>query len=723
TTRALGSNAAEEAYRITSRVDRGNGIDYNRLDFTYNSDVGSTYQDIASFGVTLSNGQKSTIFNYRKDYVDETTPTVIYTNSITEATGNESRRTSFQYDETRRLTTPTVTTSTFTKAGSSTAPMVNLASYDDYGNVLSRNNTMNMATTYTYNPTSRLLASVLEKVDATQTRLTSYVRNDKGKITEIIVTNQNGTKLAHSKYEQIDAYGNVGKTTVLDDVLNTEYYTTYGYSGAFPTQQSILVTDADGQSTTIVNQLDYDPTTGRVKSFTDGKNNTTTYVYDKLGRLKTITHPDQSSMSAVYDDIANQVTVTDETGVTGIQKWDALGHKMEEGIIDGSYRVLKQYGYDSLSRLIWEQNGSGHRTQYQYDGWGRGIQTTLPNGAYSATQYDELNRTMTSTDPAGVQSRSTADMLGREILSQLNKGGGFQTVGSVQYDDMGNVIVRTDAQHTTRYQYDALGRLTGVTDPKNDTTSYAYSLAGHLKEIRYPDANTTQKRYDQLGRLIKQTDAMGQVEKSFYDANSNVVRTVDQKGQQFTFQYNNRNRLTLKSSPNDSVGYTYDPAGRRKTMTDPTGTTSYAYKNTTGELREVTFPDLKKISYTYNSLGLRETMTDPFGYMNVYTYDNMNRLKTVGPSLTTFDAEYDYYNNSLLKEIRQLNGNKSKYTYDGYAVDSLIHKKANNVEINSFNYDYDGNGNLTNQSLSLNGQSNNYSYSYDPLNRIATSSQ
>ncbi|MBW7477887.1 wall-associated protein WapA, partial [Paenibacillus oenotherae] len=42
---------------------------------------------------------------------------------------------------------------------------------------------------------------------------------------------------------------------------------------------------------------------------------------------------------------------------------------------------------------------------------------------------------------------------------------------------------------------------------------------------------------------------------------------------------------------------------------------------------------------------------------------------------------------------------------------------------NSFNYDYDGNGNLTNQSLSLNGQSNNYSYSYDPLNRIATSSQ
>ncbi|MBW7477853.1 hypothetical protein K0T92_24390, partial [Paenibacillus oenotherae] len=265
--------------------------------------------------------------------------------------------------------------------------------------------------------------------------------------------------------------------------------------------------------------------------------------------------------------------------------------------------------------------------------------------------------------------------------------------------------------------------MTGVTDPKNDTTSYAYSLAGHLKEIRYPDANTTQKRYDQLGRLIKQTDAMGQVEKSFYDANSNVVRTMDQKGQTFTFQYNNRNRLTLKSSPNDSVGYTYDLAGRRKTMTDPTGTTSYAYKNTTGELREVTFPDLKKISYTYNSLGLRETMTDPFGYMNVYTYDNMNRLKTVGPSLTTFDAEYDYYNNSLLKEIRQLNGNKSTYTYDGYAVDSLIHKKANNVEINSFNYDYDGNGNLTNQSLSLNGQSNNYSYSYDPLNRIATSSQ
>lgn len=244
-----------------------------------------------------------------------------------------------------------------------------------------------------------------------------------------------------------------------------------------------------------------------------------------------------------------------------------------------------------------------------------------------------------------------------------------------------------------------------------------------MKEIRYPDTTTTQKRYDQLGRLVRQTDTLGQFEKMYYDKNSNLAATVDQKGQIFYYHYNNRNFLTGKSGPNDNVTYTYDLSGRRKTMTDSTGTTNYTYKGTTGELIEVQFPDQKKISYTYNQLGLRDTMTGPFGQVNVYTYDNLNRLKTVGPSTTVFEAEYDYYNNNLLKEIKQRNGNKSTFTYDGYSINTLIHTKANGSEINYFDYDYDGNGNITGQTVRQSSPLAAYGYSYDSLNRIATSSQ
>ncbi|CAH1217420.1 hypothetical protein PAECIP111893_04275 [Paenibacillus plantiphilus] len=726
TNRLLGESASEQVYRMQSRKDVGNNREFNKLDFTYLGDIGSSSQNNYNFGTTIQNGLKNTTFNYRKVYVG-ISPTV-YTNSIVETIGDESRTTTFQYDEARRITNPIVTTNTFSKAGTNATPTIERVSYDDYGNVLSQTNPLNVTTTFSYHPTTHLLAASTERVDANQTRNTTYERNAQGKVTAIIVTNQAGTKLAHSKFEQIDSYGNIGKTTILDDDRNIEYVMEYGYSGAFPTKQTVQVTNADGQPSTIENKLEYDSSTGWVTSFTNGNhepgnNHITTYQYDKLGRLTKVTNPDQSTMNASYNDVTNQVTVVDETGVTSIQKWDQLGHKMEEGIMDGGYRVVKQYDYDAWSRPLWEQNGSGHRTSYLHDAWNRVTRTTLPNGAYTTMGYDELNRTTTSTDPLGVQSRTTVDLLGREILSQINKGAGFQQLSSTQYDDMGNITFSTDAQHTTKYQYDALGRLTSVTDPKNDTTSYTYSLAGFLKEIRYPDATTTQKRYDQLGRLVRQTDTLGQFEKMYYDKNSNLVTTVDQKGQVFHYQYNNRNFLTAKSGPNDGVGYTYDLSGRRKSMADSTGSTNYVYKNTTGELVEVQFPDTKKISYTYNQLGLRDTMTGPFGQVNVYTYDNLNRLKTVGPSMTVFEAEYDYYNNNLLKEIKQRNGNKSTFTYDGYSINTLIHTKANGSEINYFDYDYDGNGNITGQTSRQNGPFAAYGYSYDSLNRIATSSQ
>ncbi|GKU75962.1 hypothetical protein [Paenibacillus sp. L3-i20] len=158
-------------------------------------------------------------------------------------------------------------------------------------------------------------------------------------------------------------------------------------------------------------------------------------------------------------------------------------------------------------------------------------------------------------------------------------------------------------------------------------------------------------------------------------------------------------------------------------MTDITGSTLYEYKGSTGELLKTTYPDQKSINYTYNSLGLRDSMTDPFSYATTYTYDNRNRLTGVGASATDQEVSYTYYTNNLMKNITLKNGNKTLMNYKGLRLQNMSHQKNDGSLLHSFQYGYDGNGNIINSSGSQANVAINKSYTYDPLSRIATSSE
>ncbi|WP_164821827.1 RHS repeat domain-containing protein, partial [Paenibacillus koleovorans] len=120
----------------------------------------------------------------------------------------------------------------------------------------------------------------------------------------------------------------------------------------------------------------------------------------------------------------------------------------------------------------------------------------------------------------------------------------------------------------------------------------------------------------------------------------------------------------------------------------------------------------------------RRQMTDPFGGNVYYWYDDLNRLSSVGQTLedvdTTFedhDVEYTYYKNGQMKTIQQKNGVTSNFTYDGFRLDALTHKKSDGTVLNAYAYNYDNNGNITNRVE--NGSSK--TFTYDNLNRVVTS--
>jgi len=729
TTRYLSKSAVEQEYRIASRRDVSDeGAVYNHQTYSYSGDMGSSYDQDHAFSTIVNDLRTITTHEFTKDYVNDSTPSRYYMNRVVAKKDSTEHVTEYQYDTAKPEITVPIKTRTYTKNGSHTSSTLEAnQSFDAYGNVTSSTNSVGNQIIYEYDPTSRLLIAEREKVDPVQTRITTYERNAQGSVVSIKVTDQNGQVLGNVKYEGLDSHGNPTKVTVKDSGRDIVYLHEFGtkFAGAFLTKQTVQVKNVDNQVETVRVAIDYEPS-GLVKSVTDGNGFTSAYLYDAFNRVTRITNHDQSYYSVTYDDSRNKVTERDETGVTFVHKWDSLGNKVEEGVMDGSiYRLLKKYKYDAFSRLDWEEEGNTRpqRKDYVYDAWNRVQQIIMQDGSYSTFAYDDIGRTVTFTDPEGVVTKTYSDQLGQNIKVEENIGSGFVKKSSTEYNLQGAPVKAADAYFTTSYKYNAAGQLTNAINAKGEETRYVYSLAGSLTEMHHPDGKIVRKAYDELGRLIKQTDPMGQVEKIYYDGNGNIIKDRDKKGKEFNYIYNNRNMLTGKSSPDGNITYTYDLAGRRKSMTDATGVTTFGYKLSTGELTSVTFPDQKQITYTYdpNQLGLRSSMKDPFGYTLVYQYDALNRLKSVGPTTTTNEVSYSYFKNGLIKEITQRNGNKSVMTYAGHSLDTVTHRKANGDEINHYNYDQDYNGNITTITSRVSSPINTAeSFTYDELNRIKT---
>lgn len=91
-----------------------------------------------------------------------------------------------------------------------------------------------------------------------------------------------------------------------------------------------------------------------------------------------------------------------------------------------------------------------------------------------------------------------------------------------------NATAPTDAQDRAEslYRYDALDRITRITDPKGLHTEYRYNGFGDLLEQRSPDSGTTGYDVDPAGNRIGQLDANGKLTAFRYDA-LNRLRMVD----------------------------------------------------------------------------------------------------------------------------------------------------------------------------------------------------
>jgi RHS repeat-associated protein len=449
-----------------------------------------------------------------------------------------------------------------------------------------------------------------------------------------------------------------------------------------------LTTDGDGWVETA---YAYDRSSNLV-ALTDDRGNRTAYAYDGLGRLALHTDALNNTVAYTYDGDHNLVqTVATERQPDGLAPVETF---------------TNLYTYDAANRLVSATDNLGQTSRYAYDSRNNRVFRSDANGAVTANGKSQI---VNGESPIpNLQSAIPGNAHGNTALFTYD---GQNRLLSATYHlragGLGDGAVT--GQVTMSYAYDANGNRTRQTDPNGHATVYAYDALDRLTRTTYADGTAMTYIYDKAGNLTRQTDPTGSVIVHAYDAADRRIRTDVTRGVGVggttlqTFAWDGRSRLVAATDNND-------PA----TAADDSSLV-FAY-DSLSNVRRAT-QDGRTVTSAHDGLGNRLTLLYPGGTALVYTYDALNRVKTIADGSGTV-ATYDYLGPVRVLRRTNANGTYVAYTYDaGRRLTGLAYRRSSdNSLVTGFSYTYDRAGNrLTETAQPGNRQT---TYTYDSLNRL-----
>lgn len=330
-------------------------------------------------------------------------------------------------------------------------------------------------------------------------------------------------------------------------------------------------------------------------------------------------------------------------GLIRVFEYDAAGRKTTETWKDaGGATVRTQtFGYDDNGNLT-SATDPGGSYAIDYDVLDRPIEVDEPFGVGLTFGYDAAGNRTTVTDSQSGVVTSVFDLADRLTSRRLDGPSADARVDST-YTPLGAVdtltryadLAGTTLVGTTEYDYDAGGRVTGVTT-KDDVgatllaTGYGYDLADRLTS-RTEGGVTTTYTYDAAGQLT------GDGATTFaYDATGNRTGAGVVVG--------DGNRVLSDGT----WAYTYDDAGQlvKKSQGALAETWTYAYDHAgrlTGATRAATDGGsaTATVGYAYDALGNRASRTAWDGTATVterFAYDGWDPAKPGAVGTEGFDA-------------------------------------------------------------------------------------
>jgi RHS repeat-associated protein len=274
----------------------------------------------------------------------------------------------------------------------------------------------------------------------------------------------------------------------------------------------------------------------------------------------------------------------------------------------------------------------------------------------------------------------------------------------------------------TRYRYDVLGRLTGVTDALGNSIAITWDSLGNRTSVCDPDMGCWAYAYFPNGMLNRQSDAKGQTITLTYDSvgRNDTRQERDASGrlvQTVTYRYDRDaqgsshgagdGRLVALTDASGSTEFWYDSMGRvttsRKVVTGVAVSVARAY-DIAGRLNSIQYPDAagqlssdsEVVTYHYDSAGLLQSMTP---YIRRIAHRADGSLATI---------EYG-------------NGTRTAFQYDprrSWLTAIVVNDDQQNI-LASLGYSLDAKGRIVSATFD-NPQRTTFAYGYDDLDRLTT---
>ena len=487
-------------------------------------------------------------------------------------------------------------------------------------------------------------------------------------------------------------------------------------------------------------QYGYDQTSLGKSSITDPLGHTWTRTYDAAGNELSSADPLGNVRSATFNSLNEPLTTTDPNGVTTTNSYDSAGNLLSTStpLVGSSPAVsattTNTYGDPTHPGDITSTTDPrGKVWQRSFDAFGQLSSATDPLGHRSTSTY--------ACTPAGPGCRSNIGWVYATTAPKGNVSGGIPSdyTTTVTRDDAGRILsVTNPLGKISQYQYDGVGNKIKATDANSHVTSYTYDVANELTITTRADSTTLLTSYDPDGNALTQTDGAGHVTaysydplnrvatttdplnrttRNAYDAAGRLTTRTDPTNRVTTFGYDNANRRISTSyvgttTPNVTVGY--DPAGRRTSMTDGSGTSTFAL-DSLGRLTSTRNGAGKTISYGYDLAGQQTSLTYPNGKTITRAFDDTGHLVGITdwlshPTVFTPDA------NGNTATVTSGNGIVTSNTLD--RADRLmgISHQVGASTLASFGYTRDDIGLLTSDTPT--GIGTPETYGHDTLNRL-----
>ena len=302
---------------------------------------------------------------------------------------------------------------------------------------------------------------------------------------------------------------------------------------------------------------------------------------------------------------------------------------------------------------------------------------------------------------------------------------------------------------TNSYTYDALGRLTSISDGRGNGSTTVYTSVGLVAYTEDTANNRTSYGYDIFGRRSSVTDALNNTGHFAYDTNDRILATwassypvayeYDSQGRQIAMattrdeNYRSTNLLTLLPAGETLSSLILHPSS--------VDITRWLYDEPTGLLTNKLYAEDNGPSYTYTPYGKLVRRIWARGITTDYTYNNAGALINVDYSDSTPDVTYSYDRlGNQISAISSVSTNTFVYSsstleldyeiQNGMKIDRNTDTLGRNTGYSLFNpenpvqevfYSYNTNGQFSSVFSVSYMVSNNYSYSYLPGSDIVHS--